>query len=227
MSDSALPRFAGVIFDLDGTLIGTERLIVDTCLQTLTDFGHPVSRDFLTTLVGLSEVEGFVRICAHIGVALDAKTFNAAWSRANQAAYANGIPLMPGVAELLARLKTAGIPVAVATNSSTAGAWRKLRLAGLADAFVHVVGYDAVPNAKPAPDVFLAAAALLGVPPAACLAFEDSDPGVIAALAAGMTVVHVPDMAVPTQHGAHVRAASLLDGAMAAGVFDTLAPESQ
>ena len=214
-----MTRYAAAIFDLDGTLIGTEKMLIDTCIQTLALYGHKVSRDFVTSMVGVSEAEGFDRICTHIGVRLDAGEFGATWSRANQAAYANGIPLMPGVAELLADLKARGIPHAVATNSSTAGAWRKLGLAGIGQAFEHVVGFDAVTTPKPAPDVFLAAAALLGADPADCIAFEDSDPGVIAALAAGMTVVHVPDMAVPRQSGAQFRASSILDGARVAGLL--------
>lgn len=214
-----MTRYAAAIFDLDGTLIGTEKMLIDTCIQTLALYGHKVSRDFVTSMVGVSEAEGFDRICTHIGVRLDAGEFGATWSRANQAAYANGIPLMPGVAELLADLNARGIPHAVATNSSTAGAWRKLGLAGIGQAFEHVVGFDAVTTPKPAPDVFLAAAALLGADPADCIAFEDSDPGVIAALAAGMTVVHVPDMAVPRQSGAQFRASSILDGARVAGLL--------
>ena len=214
-----MTRYAAAIFDLDGTLIGTEKMLIDTCIQTLALYGHKVSRDFVTSMVGVSEAEGFDRICTHIGVRLDAGEFGATWSRANQAAYANGIPLMPGVAELLADLKARGIPHAVATNSSTAGACRKLGLAGIGKAFEHVVGFDAVALPKPAPDVFLAAAALLGANPADCIAFEDSDPGVIAALAAGMTVVHVPDMAVPRQSGAQFRASSILHGARLAGLL--------
>lgn len=214
-----MTRYAAAIFDLDGTLIGTERILVETCLQTLADYGHPVSRDFVLSMVGVSEVEGFRRICAEIGVDLDFDGFSAAWSRANQAAYANGIPLMPGVADLLAQLKSVGIPVAVATNSSTKGAWRKLGLAGIEGAFQTVIGYDAVTTPKPAPDVFLAAATALGVTPQDCIAFEDSDTGVIAALAAGMTVVHVPDMAAPKPNGAQFGADTILRGARAAGLI--------
>ena len=85
-----MSRYAAAIFDLDGTLIGTERILVETCIQTLADYGHPVSRDFVLSMVGLSEVEGFRRICTEIGVALDFDAFSAAWSRANQSAYAKG-----------------------------------------------------------------------------------------------------------------------------------------
>ena len=214
-----MPRYAAAIFDLDGTLIGTERLLIDTCIDTLASFGHVVSRDFVISLVGVSEVEGFHRICAHINASLDPVEFGGAWSRANQIAYANGIPLMPGVADLLADLRARDIPVAVATNSSTAGALRKLGLAGLGEIFDVVIGFDAVALAKPAPDVYLAAAARLGVAPADCVAFEDSDTGVIAALAAGMTVVHVPDMLPPGSRDAHHIAASILEGARACGLI--------
>lgn len=213
-----MTRYAAAIFDLDGTLIGTERMLIDTCIQTLASYGHIVSRDFVISMVGVSEAEGFERICTHIGVRLDPVEFGTTWSRANQAAYAKGIALMPGVDTLLADLKSRGIPHAVATNSSTAGALRKLGLAGIGQIFEHVVGFDAVTAPKPAPDVFLAAAALLGVDPADCIAFEDSDPGVIAALAAGMTVVHVPDMATPRQSGAQFMADTILNGARLAGL---------
>ena len=213
-----MSRYAAAIFDLDGTLIGTERILVETCIQTLADYGHLVSRDFVLSMVGVSEVEGFRRICTEIGVALDFDDFSATWSRANQSAYAKGIPLMLGVAELLMALKTKGVPVAVATNSSTKGALRKLGLAGIGGAFDVVIGYDAVTSPKPAPDVFLAAALSLGVAPQDCIAFEDSTTGVVAALAAGMTVVHVPDMARPEPNGAHHTATSILDGAQAAGL---------
>lgn len=214
-----MTRYAAAIFDLDGTLIGTERILVETCLHTLADYGHPVSRAFVLSMVGVSEVEGFRRICAEIGVDLDFDSFSEAWSKANQSAYAKGIPLMPGVAELLAQLNELNIPVAVATNSSTSGAWRKLGLAGIGTAFETVIGYDAVTTPKPAPDVFLAAAAGLGVNPADCIAFEDSETGVIAALAAGMTVVHVPDMATPKPNSAQFRADTILRGARAAGLI--------
>ena len=116
-------------------------------------------------------------------------------------------------------LAAQGVPRAVATNSSTKGALRKLGLAGISVHFEHVIGFDAVALPKPAPDVFLAAAAQLRVDPAQCVVFEDSDTGVAAARAAGLVVVHVPDMAPPTRFDAHHRAASILDGARACGLI--------
>lgn len=214
-----MTALAAALFDLDGTLIDSERLVIDAAIRTLTDWGHPVARSFMVSLVGIAEAEGHRRLCDHIGVALDYQSFNEDWSRAVQLAYGSGIPLMPGVEELLADLTGRGIPRAVATNSSTKGALRKLSLAGISAHFQHVVGFDAVALPKPAPDVFLAAAACLGVEPSQCVVFEDSDTGVAAALAAGMVVVHVPDMAAAGRFDAHHRAASILDGARACGLI--------
>lgn len=214
-------RYAAAIFDLDGTLIDTERLTIDAGVRTLRAQGHDIGHAFLTSLVGIDLTEGFRRLSAHAGPGFDVAAFDAGWAAAAKLAYATGIPLMAGVAHLLDDLAARNLPRAVATNSATASAHRKLAEAGLTHHFHsdHVVGYDSVPLAKPAPDVYLAAAARLGVAPADCVAFEDSDTGVIAALAAGMTVVHVPDMLPPGSRDAHHIAASILEGARACGLI--------
>ncbi|MCX7889420.1 MAG: HAD family phosphatase [Rhodobacteraceae bacterium] len=213
--------FQAVIFDLDGTLLDTERLIIDAALSVLEARGHAVSRDFIVGLVGTADSEGIRRLGDHIGPAFDGDTFDADWSRAARTAYAGGIPLMAGVAELLDHLHRRDIPRAVGTNSLTASALRKLGQAGIAARFdpAHVVGYDAVGRPKPAPDVFLEAARRLGADPARCVVFEDSDPGVAAALAAGMTVVQIPDMKPPATRDAHHLAATMIEGARWAGLL--------
>ena len=108
-----------------------------------------------------------------------------------------------------------------AGNSHTASARNKLSQAGIAAHFdpAHVFGFDTVARPKPAPDLFLAAARGIGAEPPFCLAFEDSDTGVTAALAAGMTVVHVPDLAPRGTARAHHVAETILDGARDAGLL--------
>lgn len=218
----AMPRFSAAIFDLDGTLIDTERLLIDTCLETLLEHGHAVPREVILSMVGVSHSEGQNRLSRYLGNRIDIHAFDRSWEAATLQRYATGIPPMPGAGQLLLRLADAAIPRAVATNSATASARKKLTNAGLHGHFHidHVVGYDAVAQPKPAPDVFLAAARRLGVAPERCVAFEDSATGVAAALAAGMTVVHVPDMAPAGDNGAHHRAASILEGARACGLID-------
>jgi HAD superfamily hydrolase (TIGR01509 family) len=110
------------------------------------------------------------------------------------------------------------LPVAVVTSSTREQAARKLRVTGLAARFAVVVTCDDVARTKPAPDPYLAGAALLGVDPAQCLVFEDSETGARAGTAAGCFVVQVPDI-LPTR-GEHARivASGLLEGARAAGL---------
>jgi HAD superfamily hydrolase (TIGR01509 family) len=209
--------FAAAIFDLDGTLLDTERLVLEAGIDAFSALGHEVDRTFMISLIGVAEAEGRRRIAASFGRALDLRQLDLHWSDAIRRNYAGGIPVKDGVADLLAAL--GALPRAVATNSATDNARRKLRETGLAAHFVHVVGFDAVPRPKPAPDVFTEAARLLGARAEDCIAFEDSDTGVAAALAAGMTVVQVPDLHASGVAGAHHLADSLLEGARAAGLI--------
>ena len=94
------------------------------------------------------------------------------------------------------------IPKAVATSSSAKQAAETLEAGGLAGRFAHLVTSDQVAAGKPAPDLYLEAARRLGLPPAACIALEDSDPGVQSAHIAGMTVLIVPDLKKPSPRAA-------------------------
>jgi beta-phosphoglucomutase-like phosphatase (HAD superfamily) len=86
------------------------------------------------------------------------------------------------------------IPFAIATSTLAAGAVKKLALADLTDRFPIVVTGDQVARSKPSPDIFVEAARRLGVHGRDCVAFEDSDLGLEAAMAAGMRAVAVPDL---------------------------------
>ena len=109
-----------------------------------------------------------------------------------------GIPLKPGLAAFLAAVDALGLKKAVATSTARKRALYKLNLAGVPGTIETLAGGDEVARGKPAPDLFLLAAERLGVPPAECLAFDDSDPGVLAARAAGMRVVIIPDQKRPS-----------------------------
>ena len=109
-----------------------------------------------------------------------------------------GVSRKPGLDETLELLESMGVPKAVATSTEGGDALFTLRRAGLEDRFDGIVTGDQVAEGKPAPDIFLAAAESLGVPPERCIAFEDSDAGTVAARAAGMLTVMVPDMKPPS-----------------------------
>ena len=106
----------------------------------------------------------------------------------------DGLPVKPGLRQLLEHLRAAGIPAALATATVREKALLYLKMAGVDGFFEATVCGDEVAHAKPAPDIFLAAAKALGVPAEECLVLEDSPNGLRAARAAGCKAVVVPDI---------------------------------
>lgn len=214
-------RFGAIIFDLDGTLLDTELMMIESGLAALAGLGHEPRRDVLGSLVGIASDHGEAILRAAFGAAFDLAAMEASWRTEMDRRLAKGIPLRPGVGALLDHLDALGLPRAVATNSRTDWAVTNLDRAGLGRRFDAglLFGRDRVKAPKPAPDLFLLAARALRQPPERCLVFEDSDTGVAAALAAGMTVVQVPDQRPPATDAAHLIAATLIDGARGIGLI--------
>ncbi len=212
-------RFDAVIFDLDGTLIDTEALCNTAGAEACANLGFPVTLAFFESLAGIDDRNRARLIEEHTGVTVEYTGFLAEWDRLCTQRFAAGIPIKPGALELLERLGAADIPLALATSSRRGPAAEKLEGANLLPHFRTVVTFDDVASPKPAPDAYLLAAERLGVPPARCLAFEDSETGARAAHAAGVTVVQVPDLHPTKGAHAHHVAETLLLGAVAAGLL--------
>jgi len=207
--------FDAVIFDLDGTLIDTESLAIRAGRAALAALGAQADEALFHSLIGKDHPSGDLILAAAFP-ALDIARLNVLWRSGFMELAEAGLPLKPGVRDLLARL---ALPRALCTSSWREGTERKLVQAGLADAFAIRISRDDVTMAKPHPEPYLLTAARLGVDPARCLVFEDSEPGAEAAFAAGCTVVQVPDVMPASGRFAHHVAPTLLDGARLAGVI--------
>lgn len=216
-----MSRFEAVIFDLDGTLLDTEALMIESGLAALAALDLPPRRDVLQSLVGIASDQGEAILRAAFGEGFDLPAMDMHWRAEMDRRLLDGIPLRPGVVALLDHLDGMELPRAVATNSHTEWAVTNLERAGIGHRFeAHFLfGRERVDAPKPAPDLFLYAARAMGLAPSQCLVFEDSDTGVAGALAAGMTVVQVPDQRPPATRDAHLVATSLIEGARGIGLI--------
>ena len=185
-----------VVFDMDGLMLDSERAITDCMARAAAEAGHVLPQSLWLGLLGTGEAA-----CRKIlGQRRGSGAADAMLAHADtlyDVVVDAGMPHRPGIVELLDWLEQRGLPRAVATSTARPLALRKLRKAGLLDRFDAICTSSDVARPKPAPDVYLLAAARLDVEPSRCVVLEDSPTGVRAALAAGMVPVQVPDMVEP------------------------------
>jgi len=213
-SSAALPH--AVICDMDGLLLDTERLSAAS-FAAVAALHHVPEPDFIfPQLIGRSRHDHLQIFTRHLPPGLDPLAFDTAWKAAFQDMLADHVPVKPGAEAMLAYLKDRDVPLGLATSSAHDKALTYLERAGLLPYFDALVGGDEIRASKPAPDIYREAVHRLGVTPAAALAFEDSDNGVRSAHAAGIPVVQIPDLAVPSPEVlalGHMTATSLADAA--------------
>ncbi len=176
-----------VVFDCDGVLVDSEPASERAWRRTLADFG--LGNEEFARWVGRTDAE----IAEHYAaiVARPAADIAAAAARRLDSILAEGLTPFGDAVALLARAEGSATPVAVGSNSDRRRLQRVLAAAGLGGRFAVQVSSSDVSRPKPAPDIYLRAAEMLGVAPAACLVVEDSPAGIAAARQAGMFVVAV------------------------------------
>ena len=190
-----------VIFDQDGLMFDSERLVAEGWAYAGKKFGYDVNEDFLKSVRGRSVAEIKAAFLAHYGQDAPFDEMNME-KRRRTYEYVNkfGIPVKKGLKELLSYLKAHDVPAAVATSSSREWTQGNLERSNTKDFFRLCVYGDMVSRGKPAPDIFLLAAEKLGEKPQNCLVLEDSLQGNEAAVNGGFIGVMVPDLTPPTPY---------------------------
>jgi HAD superfamily hydrolase (TIGR01509 family) len=185
---------AALLFDLDGTLVDSEFLHRDSVIAVLAREGVALSEEDYRPYFGWAEDAFWREIQGRTGLATPVEDLVAARTEVYLELHQEcSIGPLPGVLDLLDWAAARDIPAAVASSSPRAQIHGTLEAAGLAERLPTVrSGHDDVEVGKPAPDVYFAAAAALGVDATACWAFEDSPTGMRAAMAAGAYTVAVP-----------------------------------
>ncbi|WP_424215059.1 HAD family hydrolase [Streptomyces sp. BI20] len=182
-----------VIFDLDGTLVDSEPNYYESGRRTLerhgvTDFTWEDHAEY----IGIGTLETLEILRDLHGIETPVEVLLAEQNAAYLELARTATPVFPQMRAFVEGLHAAGVPMAVASGSSRAAIDAVLDGTGLSELLTTVISAEEVERGKPEPDVFLAAAELLGTDPADCLVLEDAVPGALAAKAAGMSCVVLP-----------------------------------
>ena len=186
------------IFDMDGLLIDSERIIMQACIAAAGEIGIRYTQAEYTQLIGragpdstrrmieqLNGVENFNRVMQGLDARLTERD--------------HSFPLKHGALELLQYYQANNIICSVASSSPTHHIHHRLSQVGVLDFFSHVTSGQEVTHGKPSPDIYLLAVKKLDLNFEECIAFEDSETGARAAIAAGLKVVVVPDLQQPSE----------------------------
>lgn len=213
-ASAAVLRPAAVVFDNDGTFLETESVWSRAEAELFARRDLPFLPEHKLELIGTSFANASRSLERFLGEPGGGPAIMQELVDLVHDELDGDVPVMPGAFELVEALRAEGVAVAMATNAARPFAEKALLRAGHQDTFPVLLTAEDVPSPKPAPDIYLAAAAALGVDPADCVAVEDSPTGVTSAVAAGMTVLGVTSFPGIDLSHAHHRHPSLEDPAL-------------
>jgi HAD superfamily hydrolase (TIGR01509 family) len=208
-----------VVFDLDGVLIDSEPVWEQVRRGLVAERGGHWAADAQHRLMGMSTPEWARYLSEDLGVGLPPDEVAALVTNRMAARYREHIPFLPGAAGAVGRL-AARWPLGLASSAPAVLIETVLQAAGLRPDFQVTMSTEQVPRGKPAPDIYLAVAARLGLPPAGCAAVEDSSNGLRSAADAGLHVIAIPRPEFPPEPDALAQASLVLPG------LDGLTPDA-
>jgi len=194
------PVIRGVLFDMDGLVLDTEKLYSRFWMEACRFYGFPMTYEQSLKMRAANSRLGAENLHRFFGPDIDYKTIRTKRIELMDAFIAeNGVEPKPGIFELMDYLEEQGIPAAICSSSPKDRIREHLSSLGLYHRFTAICsGYD-VPWGKPAPDIYLHGAASLGLPPENCLALEDAPLGIESAFRAGCIPVMIPDQDPPDE----------------------------
>lgn len=184
----------GVLFDMDGLMFDTERLGRAAWRYAAARLGIRIPEQVIADMrgTGMDQCRALFNGAVPGGLYDEAHALRLAY--ADHWIEAHGVPVKPGLRQMLDHLRRAGIPAVLATSTRRERAERYLALAGVGEYLAAAVCGSEVEHPKPAPDIFLAAAAAIPASPDRCVVLEDSPNGLRAAKAAGCRAIVIPDL---------------------------------
>lgn len=188
----------GVLFDMDGLVLDSERLYTRFWMEALQAMGYPATLEQTLQMRSLNREAGQAKLEELFGPGISFQKVRALRIRLMDAYIdVHGIGPKPGIRELLEHLKEKRIPCAITSSSPMENIQRHLGANGLLHSFDRLCSGYEVPNGKPAPDIYLYGAKCLGLKAEECLALEDSPAGILSAYRAGCLPVMIPDQDQP------------------------------
>lgn len=204
---------SAVVLDMDGLMLDTEPVYKASWQQAGAELGFDLDDEWYSILTGRPTPDCERELVRRFGPEFPMTRFRARWQELWRTSVdVGGVPTKPGLFTFLSFLEDKALLSAVATSTEARYAELSLRGAGIADRFNALVSGDQVARGKPAPDIYLEAARRLGCDPVECVALEDSNAGVLAASAAGMVTLCIPDLHPPSEEA--TRAATHVLGSL-------------
>lgn len=189
------------IFDLDGLLIDSETTGLEMYTSILKDFDETItSEEYTVCYCGRSQKDAMELLIKNHSLPISADEGLALFKVLEAQHLKNGIPLKAGAKELLSHLKNSGIKMYIASSSTRLRAESILKTNDIFEFFDGGAYGDEVKNCKPAPDIFLKALEKSKNTPEECVIFEDSEAGILASHKAGIPVICIPDLKIPSEN---------------------------